>query len=70
MTTKTMFHVSGMKCSGCVDTVQQTLKNVLGYESADVDLEQGTATVMGNIDPQAACQALIEAGYPSVVKSA
>ena len=70
MTTKTMFHVSGMKCGGCVETVEKALKDVVGYESAVVDLELGTATVMGDIDPQAVCQALTEAGYPSVVKSA
>ena len=70
MATKTMFHVSGMKCGGCVETVEKALKEVLGYESAIVDLKEGTASVMGDIDPQAICLALTEAGYPAVVKSA
>ena len=70
MTTKTQFQVSGMKCDGCVENVQKALKDVVGYESAEVDLEQGTAVVTGDIDPQGVCQALTEAGYPSVVKSA
>jgi copper chaperone CopZ len=70
MTTKTMFHVSGMKCAGCVENVEKALKDVIGYESADVDLEKGSATVAGDVDPQAVCLALTEAGYPSVVKSA
>ena len=70
MTMKTMFHVSGIKCGGRVENVEKALKEVLGYKSADVDLEQGTASVMGDIDPQAVCQALTEAGYPSVVKCA
>ncbi len=70
MTTKTMFHVSGMKCGGCVENVQKALKDVVGYESAEVDLEQGTATVAGDVDPQVVCQTLTAAGFPSVVKSA
>jgi len=70
MTMKTQFHVSGMKCGGCVNSVQKALKNVIGFESADVDLKQGTAIVIGEIDPQGVCQALTEAGFPAVVKSA
>lgn len=66
----TQFHVDGMKCGGCVENVQKALKNVIGFESADVDLKEGTARVTGDIDPQGICLALTEAGFPSVVKSA
>ena len=66
---KTQFYVSGMKCGGCASTVQQALKDAEGVESADVNLDAGEASVDGDIDPQAICLLLTEAGYPSVVKS-
>ena len=63
------FYVSGMKCGGCAATVKQTLEGMDGVAEAEVDLEQGVASVAGDIDPQSACQLLAEAGYPAVVKS-
>jgi copper chaperone len=66
---ETVFLISGMKCQGCAAAVSQALEQVTGYESASVDLENGTATVTGQIDPQSVCMLLAEAGYPSVVKS-
>lgn len=67
--TTTHFHVSRMKCSGCVSTATAALNTVVGVESVVFDLANGTATVVGEVDPQAVCQALTEAGYPAVVKS-
>ena len=68
--TVTQFHVQGMKCDGCVNTAKSALENVLGLAEVEFDLAAGTATVSGEVDPQAVCQALTEAGYPAVVKSA
>jgi len=69
MSTSTQFIVSNMKCQGCVDAATSAVKQVHGAESVSIDLEAGTAQVVGDIDPQAVCQALSEAGYPAVVKS-
>ena len=69
MTQTTNFIVSNMKCQGCVDTATKAVKTVHGIESVTVDLEAGSASVIGDIDPQAVCQVLTEAGYPAVVKS-
>ena len=67
---KTTFIVSAMKCQGCVNNVKNALAAVDGFESANIDLAQGTAVVYGNVDPQAVCAVLSQAGYPAVVKSA
>lgn len=66
---QTNFIVSGMKCEGCVATVKEALTQVVGYEDAQVDLAEGVASVRGDVDPQAVCQVLAQAGYPAVVKS-
>ena len=65
----TQYYVQGMKCDGCIATGNKALVEVPGFESAEFDLEAGTGTVQGDVDPQAVCQALSDAGYPSVVKS-
>lgn len=66
---KTRYYVQGMKCDGCIETANKALAEVDGFESAEFDLEAGTGAVQGDVDPQAVCQALTAAGYPSVVKS-
>ncbi len=68
--TKTEFYVTGMTCNGCIKKANEALSQIQGFESAEFDLEQGTAEIVGAIDPQAATQALTDAGYPAVVKSA
>jgi copper chaperone CopZ len=66
---ETRFYVQGMKCDSCIKKAREHLSKITGYESADFDLKAGTGVVRGDIDPQAAAQALGEAGYPAVVKS-
>jgi len=68
--TQTEFYVTGMTCNGCIKKATDALSHIQGFESASFDLEQGTGIVIGDIDPQTATQALTEAGYPAVVKSA
>lgn len=68
--TETAFYVQGMKCNGCIATANKALSDVPGFESAEFDLAEGTAVVSGDVDPQSVCQALTQAGYPAVVKSA
>ncbi|WP_455204651.1 heavy-metal-associated domain-containing protein [Kaarinaea lacus] len=69
MSTQTQYFVQGMKCDGCIANANTALAQVTGFEKADFDLNQGTATIEGDVDPQAVCQALTQAGYPAVVKS-
>lgn len=69
MGTETNFYISGLKCEGCVTTAKNALKNVTGYESAEIDLEAGTMCVTGDVDPQAVSTAISEVGYAAVVKS-
>jgi len=69
MSVTTQFIVSNMKCQGCVDNATSAVKKVHGIESVAIDLDAGTAAVTGDVDPQAVCQALSDAGYPAVVKS-
>jgi copper chaperone len=66
---KTQFYVTGMSCNGCVKKCTEAVSKIQGYKSSEFDLESGTAVIEGDIDPQAATQALTEAGYPAVVKS-
>lgn len=66
---ETKYYVQGMKCGGCIDTGNKALAEVAGFESAEFDLASGTAVVQGDVDPQAVCLALSQAGYPAVVKS-
>lgn len=69
MSDQTQYYVQGMKCDGCIANANKALAVLPGFETAEFDLTQGTATVTGNVDPQAVCQALGGAGYPAVVKS-
>ena len=69
MMSETKYYVQRMKCGGCIDTANKALAEVAGFESAEFDLSAGTAVVQGDVDPQAVCQSLTNAGYPAVVKS-
>ena len=69
MTTQTRLHVQGMKCAGCIANATKALEDLPGFENAEFDLQNGTAKIIGDIDPQAACQLLAQAGYPAAVNS-
>ena len=66
---QTQFYVTGMSCDGCIKKAREALANVTGYDSAEFDLEAGTAVIEGDVDPQVVAQTLTEVGYPAVVKS-
>ena len=55
MSDKTQYYVQGMKCDGCITNANKALAEVPGFESAQFDLQQGTAEVQGSVDPQAVC---------------
>jgi len=67
---KTQLFIHGMKNDSCIATASKALATLPGFISAAFDLAEGVGVVMGDIDPQAACQLLAEQGYPAVVKSA
>lgn len=60
--------VSGMKCAGCVRTVEQQLQQVPGVVSAAVNLVTEVALVEcepETVDPEAIAQQLTERGFPT-----
>jgi len=65
----TRFYVSGMKSGDCSNIANKSFVSLPGFESAEFNIEDGTAIIYGDIDPQAACLLLHEAGFPAVVKS-
>ncbi len=60
--TKTI-HIEGMMCPHCQANVQKTLENIEGVESVEVSLENKTATVETQIDPEILKKAITDAGY-------
>jgi hypothetical protein len=65
----TRFYVSGIKSENSLNNANKSLQPLPGFESAEFNAEEGTAIVYGDIDPQAVCFLLNEAGFPAVVKS-
>ncbi|MGN6385136.1 MAG: heavy metal translocating P-type ATPase [Verrucomicrobiota bacterium] len=68
---KTDLRVTGMTCANCARHVREALVSVPGVQSAEVQLEQGTASVRWNDgdshDAAALLKSLDEAGYPATV---
>ncbi len=62
-------NVSGMSCHHCSARVKSALEAVKGVQSAEVDLENGTATVVGNFSADDAVKAVVAAGYEASVKN-
>lgn len=56
-------HVMDMSCAGCVETVERTLKSVPGVSDAQVNFAEKTATVTGDVSPDALVKAVGKAGY-------
>lgn len=61
----TTLKVEGMSCQNCVRHVREALEQVDGVQSAEVSLEQGSATVHHEqpIEPQKLIAAVQEEGY-------
>jgi Cu2+-exporting ATPase len=65
--------VSGMKCAGCVRTVENQLTRQSGVVSASVNLVTEVALVEyepGSVDPSALAQQLTEVGFPTQLRYA
>lgn len=56
--------ITGMTCSGCVNSVERALERVRGVTKARAQLEKGEATVEGvGLDASVLIAALEDAGY-------
>ncbi|MBU0678667.1 MAG: permease [Verrucomicrobia bacterium] len=63
-----VFKIEGMRCDRCRETIERTLTEAQGVESAKVDLHSGKAVVTGGaIDPTALIAAIEELGYEARV---
>ena len=59
----TKLSISGMTCDHCQRAVKSALESVEGVQSASVDLDAGTAQVVGEADLNALVAAVEEEGY-------
>jgi copper chaperone CopZ len=57
------YAITGMTCSHCVAAVTKELEAVDGIDVVEVDLDRGSATVVGDVDDAAVVAAVAEAGY-------
>lgn len=57
------YQVSGLKCQGCKENVEQALSQVFGVESAEVDLDQKQVTVSGDYELADLKEALAGSNY-------
>lgn len=60
-------NVTDMSCAGCVETVEKTLKGMPGVSEAEVNFAERTATVTGDVSPEALVEAVGGAGYSASV---
>lgn len=56
--------IEGMSCQHCVAAVTRAVTGLPGVREVEVDLQAGSAEVLGG-DPQQVIEAITEAGYPS-----
>lgn len=65
----TTFDVTGMTCGHCVNSVTEAVSELPAVIEAVVDLESGTLTVVGEIEPADVSAAVAEAGYQASLRS-
>ncbi len=57
--------VKNVKCGGCVEAIENGLKNIPGVHSVCVTIESGVVQVEGDaINQQAVMEKLADLGYP------
>jgi Cu+-exporting ATPase len=59
--------ISGMRCAGCVNTVENALAAVDGVTSVSVNFADHSALVKGHADSEALTQAVKDAGYDAAI---
>ncbi len=65
--TETRLSILGMRCAGCISAVEGALNAVPGVSEVNVNFADHSATVKGEVDPDALRQAVKEAGYDAAV---
>jgi copper chaperone len=66
---ETEYFIHGLNTDEDCRLASQAILSAPGVRNAAIHQEAGTATVTGDVDPQAVCLLLTQAGYPAVVKS-
>ena len=60
--------VSGMRCNGCVTSVQRALSEISGVTDAEVQLDEGRALIRGNgVSVQELIDAVTSLGFEAQV---
>ena len=57
--------IPGMKCGGCVSTIENALKAVSNNITVTVDLESKQATIEGDVDANTLITAVTGSGFPA-----
>ena len=68
MSTTTTFDVTGMTCGHCVSSVTEAVTELPSVIDAVVDLESGTLTVVGDVEPVDVSSAVAEVGYQASLR--
>ena len=58
--------INGMKCTGCSQRVERALKNTVGIEDANVNLETREAKITYNKDEisyNQICETIVDTGF-------
>ena len=59
--------ILGMRCAGCVSAIEGALTGIKGVTTVRVNFADHSAIVIGNADPEALIQAVIEAGFDAAI---
>lgn len=63
--TEIKLNISGMKCGGCVASVEKALRAQTDVESVEVSLENACAVINGQADAAVLAKAVTDAGFPA-----
>jgi len=61
-----VFKINGMTCGGCAKHVEKALRSVEGIVQVDMDVPNGTATVLGEAPFEVMVEKVAKAGYELV----
>jgi len=67
MSEQYFFKVNGMKCGGCVASVEKAVQALAGVESVEVDLESAMASVKGSASSEEVISAIDSAGFNAIL---
>jgi copper chaperone len=56
--------VENIKCSGCANTIEQSLGKLENVETVAVDIDSGIIKITGEADRETIVHKLYELGYP------